>query len=329
MEVTPFRPEHVPEAAALFVDGFHRQRLLTPALPSVMEQPEIVARMLDRRLGAGHVPDGDTGAATRPGVVALDGGRLVGYLAWMLVDRFRGSDRRGAYVPEWGHASEEHDRERIYRQMYRVAAALWAAAGCGVHAVTLLACDRIAETVWFWNGFGLTVVDAIRPMRPLDAAPASSLRICAAGPDDAAALSDLDAEHWQHYTRSPIFMPVHHARSADENLEFLARPGNSVWLAVDGGALAAFMRFEAGDFDGVTILEAENGVGISGAYVRPAYRGRNVATGVLDAALRHYADREFAFCGVNFESFNPEAASFWMRYFDPVCLSVVRVPEST
>lgn len=185
MDITAFRRAHVPEAAALFVDGFRRQRLLTPALPVAMEQPETVARMLDHLLDAGRALDGGQalGAVERPvaspGVVALDGGRLVGYLAWMLVDRFRGSDRRGAYVPEWGHACEESGRERIYRQMYRAAAEQWAAAGCGVHAITLLACDRIAETTWFWNGFGLTVVDAIRPMRPLDAAPASSLRILA------------------------------------------------------------------------------------------------------------------------------------------------------
>jgi hypothetical protein len=33
-------------------------------------------------------------------------------------------------------------------------------------------------------------------------------------------------------------------------------------------------------------------------------------------------------CAVNFESFNPEAATFWMRYFEPVGLSVMRVPEN-
>jgi GNAT superfamily N-acetyltransferase len=67
---------------------------------------------------------------------------------------------------------------------------------------------------------------------------------------------------------------------------------------------------------------------ITGAYVRPAYRGRKVGAALLDAASRDYASRGFTCCAVNFESFNPEAASFWMRYFEPVCLSVLRVPET-
>jgi hypothetical protein len=59
------------------------------------------------------------------------------------------------------------------------------------------------------------------------------------------------------------------------------------------------------------------------------YRGRKAAVALLDAALRDYADRGLTCCAVNFESFNPEAASFWMKYFDPVGLSVMRVPESS
>jgi hypothetical protein len=31
---------------------------------------------------------------------------------------------------------------------------------------------------------------------------------------------------------------------------------------------------------------------------------------------------------VNFESFNPEAASFWMKYFDPLVYSLMRCPEA-
>jgi hypothetical protein len=53
-----------------------------------------------------------------------------------------------------------------------------------------------------------------------------------------------------------------------------------------------------------------------------------VAVALLDAALRDYQAHGLTFCAVNFESFNPEAAAFWMKYFEPVCLSVVRVPEA-
>jgi len=62
--------------------------------------------------------------------------------------------------------------------------------------------------------------------------------------------------------------------------------------------------------------------------VRPEYRGRGAAPALLDAALRDYAARGFERCAVDFESFNPEAASFWVNYFKPVCYSLMRVPET-
>jgi GNAT superfamily N-acetyltransferase len=123
-------------------------------------------------------------------------------------------------------------------------------------------------------------------------------------------------------------MPLRAGRDAAEHAVFLSRPKNSIWLALDGEVLAGFIRYEGYDFDGVAIIESEDAVTITGAYVRPAYRGQRVAVALLDAALRDYHARGFKFCAVNFESFNPEAASFWMKYFEPVCFSVLRVPEA-
>ena len=156
MEISPLRREYIPQAAALFVEGCKKQRLATPFLSDRMENVERVTTMLDRLLDS------------CPGVAALEDGRLVGYMGWYIADGFRGTDRKGAYCPEWGHSSVEEAKPGICRAMYRVAADQWAAAGCRVHAVTFLAQDRTAEQVWFWNGFGLTVVDGVRPMRPLD-----------------------------------------------------------------------------------------------------------------------------------------------------------------
>jgi len=246
----------------------------------------------------------------------------VGYMSWYIVDHFRKTDRKGAYCPEWGHSSVEEAKPRIYRAMYRVAAAQWAAAGCQVHCVTLLAQDRTAEQVWFWNGFGLIVVDGVRPMRPLDSPCSTTVSIRKATQADAPILAILDVEHCRHYGTSPVFMVPPHNNDAAEFAEFLSLPRNSVWLAMDGEVPVGFIRYDGYHSDGVEIVNSE-----TGAYVRPAYRGRKVGAALLDAALRDYASQGFTCCAVNCESFNPEAVSFWMRYFEPVCLSVLRVPE--
>jgi hypothetical protein len=60
------------------------------------------------------------------------------------------------------------NKTAVYQALYRAAAAQWSAAGCQVHAITLLAQDEEAKQAWFWQGFGLTVVDAVRPVRPLN-----------------------------------------------------------------------------------------------------------------------------------------------------------------
>lgn len=321
MEITPFQDDFIPQAAALFVQAYQRQRLVTPQLPEQMANCQHVEKMLAKLVGSG------------PAVAAVEGGRLVGYLGSYLVDGFRGTTRTGAYVPEWGHATayriqQTQQKTIVYRQLYRLVSAEWSAAGCQVHAITLLADDREAEKIWFWNGFGLAVVDAIRPMVPLEGVHSSGLVVRQATAGDADLLADLDAEHWQHYPRAPIFMPPHPGMDAAANASFISQPRNSVWLALDGETPIGFLRFDGYDFDSVAAVESDDGVLITGAYVRPAYRGRSAAAGLLQAALAHYARRGLKYCAVNFESFNPEAAAFWPRYFDPVCLSVVRVPET-
>jgi GNAT superfamily N-acetyltransferase len=110
--------------------------------------------------------------------------------------------------------------------------------------------------------------------------------------------------------------------------DLLSHPKNSVWLAMQDEPMG-FMRFEGSSDGAADVVSADTTVAITGAYIRPAYRGRRAAASLLDAALRYYAQQGAERCAVDFESFNPEAAAFWMRYFEPVCLSLLRVPESS
>src|SRR5512143_2970126 len=154
MKISAFDSHYLSQAAALFIGNFKQQRCAVPTLPDRLENPqEVASRLSDlfKRFA---------------GVMASEEDQLVGYLGWFIVKRFRETERIGAYVPEWGHATIDERRPEIYRALYRAAAEPWSTAGCGVHAITLLAHDRAAQQAWFWNGFGLIVVDAVRPMQP-------------------------------------------------------------------------------------------------------------------------------------------------------------------
>jgi ribosomal protein S18 acetylase RimI-like enzyme len=316
MDIVPLTTTHLPAAAFLFTAALRHQRALTPALPALLEGDGLVIQKLSWLLGAG------------PAFAAMDAGELIGFLGTILVPRFRNTARKGAYIPEWGHGAASGHAASVYPALYRAAAAQWAEAGCQVHAISILAQDRAAVDQWFWQGFGLTVVDAVRPVEPLPGLPPAPLTIRKATPADATFLAELDDEHCRHYTAAPIFMAPPHQNDEAEFASFLARPHNAAWLALDGDTPAGFLRFDGYEVDGVGILEGEHTVFINGAWLRPAYRGQRLTPAMLDAALRDYAGQGFTCCAVNFESFNPEAALFWPRYFDPVCFSLTRIPET-
>ena len=315
MHITDFLPEYVDAAARLYSQNFKRLREYAPLLPDTLENPAAIADKLNWL------------TTNAPGVAVWENGQLVGYLGWFLVDQFRRTNRRGAYMAEWGHAAVESQKSRIYRAMYRTAAEQMEAARAQVHAITLLANDAETEKVWYWSGFGLTVVDAIRPMQPFGAPKPTGVTIRKANATDAPRLAQIDEEHCRHYTQPPTFMVLPPSDSAEQFADFLEQPGNSVWIAEDRAQLAGFMRFNAGDYDGVEILNAPGMVGINAAYVRPEYRGRGIAPAILDAGLAYYAEQGVTRCTTNFESLNPEASALWMRYFQPVAYSLTRVPE--
>ena len=315
LEIIPFRKDYILPAAEMFIRNFRKLREAIPILPDTLEHSDGVCARLEELFGP------------CPGAIALQDGEMVGYMGWYIIPNFRQNRYNGAYCPEWSHATLEENRPEIYRALYRAAATHWSAAGCQVHAVTLLANDPVAEKTWFWNGFGLTVVDAVRPLTPLGVPVPAGLAIRKAVLADVKMLEVLEAEHWQHYGEAPVLMMTPPPSNAADFTRLLEDEHNSAWLALDDGEPVGYIRFEESSFGAAASVNAETTIAITGLYVRPAYRGQKAAAAMLDAALVDHAARGFERCAVDFESFNPEATSFWMRYFEPVCLSVTRVPE--
>ena len=311
-EVVPFEPVHAPAAATIFTDSLAVLRHAVPALSAALTDRDEVVRRLQPAAGC----------------AALQDGRLVGYLTGHHpIARFRRTARVGAYVAEWAHGVAHQDVTGVYSAMYRAVAREWATAGCDVHVITILADQPSVIDAWFRAGFGMALVDAVRPARPVGAATPAGVTIRAATDADVPDLVRLDAEHVRHYAESPVFMasPIPYDDSAWRR--FLATPGNGAWLASDGDEAVAFMRFDS-EFDGAAVTEDAEGVFISGAFVRPSHRGRGIAAAVLDAALRQQEQFGRRCCALDFESFNPEAGAFWSRHFTPVCVSLMRVPEA-
>ena len=315
MQIIPFHADHLESAAALFVNRFHSLRREVPILPGTLEDAAVIASRLGELM------------QYSPGLAAVEGGRLLGHMGWWNVDDFRDTGRRAAYTPVWAHGAVEESHAAIYRALYCAAADRWAEAGLKTMAFSLLANGKAAEQFFFWNCFGLSVIDAIRPITPLDL-PEPRVGVRRARVEDAPIVAELEVEHMRHYSQPPVWMTERHPVNAEGYVEFLSEPRNGVWLATAGDMPAGYLRFEGVGEGTSDMVHSDTTVAITGAYVREQARGLGAAGALLDAALRHYQAEGRTRCSVDFESFNPHALSFWMRYFTPVCLSVLRHPEA-
>jgi GNAT superfamily N-acetyltransferase len=261
------------------------------------------------------------------GYAVIDDGRLVGYLtSWFPIEGFRGTDRIAAYVPAWGHGVIAGEATEVFGELYGAASVDWAAQRCDVHAGTMLASQTSELDAWFRSGFGMGTVDAVRAIEPVGSTPPHESQIRQATPADVHALARLDGEHVRHYAEPPVFMVPPDAMDEGAWAAFLAWPRNTAWIAEDLEGPFAFLRVDR-EFGGSDVAADDEGVFITGAYVRPSHRRVGASTAMLDAALRHYAAVGARCMALDFESFNPEARGFWFRHFRPVCYSLIRVPE--
>ena len=326
MDVVPLSGAHLEAAARIFCDRFRRARESVPALPARHEEPDGALRLLADLAGRA------------PGVVAVEGGEVRGYLLGLPIPSFFGN-QKGVLVPIYGHGAHgahgdhgehgEHgaagpDRARLYRAMYASLAAKWVDAGYLNHAITVYADDSEAREAFFWNCFGLQVVDAIRPLEPIVAGRTDGVTVRRAVVEDAPALVPLSEGLYRHVASSPILFPLFRLLSAEQWTDWLTKDGNTVWLAWAGGEAIGYIRLEPPTYDVTYVVHDPKTIAISGAYVRPEWRRRGVAEAILGRAVEWASEAGYERMSVDFEAANQLARGFWLRHFSPVCHSLLR-----
>ena len=316
LRMVPFGPEHLEQATELVAARYRAARAHIPFLPARFECPEaILPRLQDH---AGNVP----------GVAALRGGKLVGFVLSLLV---RNRQERMGYVPDFGHAAAGEGCHEVYRRMYAILADQWLANGCFLHAITLYPHEREAIEAWVSVGFGLIVIDALQPLeREWDAAGIpGGIELCRGGPQDVDVVSPLEIALDRHLAASPAYLPllVEDGRQGWER--WLADETHALWLAVRGGEAVGYLRFEPSE--GLVLPTASEGtIAITGAYTCPEVRGQGVGTALLRRGFEAYAtsgalSERYTHCSVDFESTNLLGSRFWLGSgFVPVCRSLMR-----
>jgi len=312
LKVIPLKEEHLEDAASLVGRRYQRLRGQDSHLPERYSKIESLLPLLQNIL-----------KATENGVAAIQGDRLVGFLTGWQMPAFRG--KRSVYSPEWANAADLDDSAHIYEELYSHLGATWLAGNYIAHYISLFPNDVRALQAWNWMGFGMFAIDAIRGLKPIQDTTAD-VQIKRATSADLAQVIELQDALWQYMKGSPIFL-FSEKRERAYYEEWLGNPGKVVWLAYSNDEPVAFMRLGPADEDVCTIIVDEKTTSIYAAFTKEKVRSAGIATALLDHALKSARQSGYKRCAVPFEPMNLLGSRFWLKYFKPVCYSLLRIVD--
>ena len=313
LQITALEERHLPDAAALFITRFQAMREQVPCLPTCYEQIGTLLPMLNSVVKQG------------PGAAAIQGGRLIGFLAGYVLPEFRG--KRSTFSPEWANAAEVEDSRRIYDEMYEHLSARWVDDGCPVHLVSLLPDDRQAIEGWHWQGFGFIAADGLRELTPvpnLASTPAAEVDIRRAGPEQIAQVTGLIEALRQHVAAAPTFLPLSETEEVTVDEAWLVDPAHALWLAYRGEEAVGLMGLGPANPTACTIIRDEKTASILSAYTQANARGKGIALALLNQGVSWARSQGYQRCAVDWEPANILATRFWSRHFRPVSYTLVR-----
>ncbi|MCI5801249.1 MAG: GNAT family N-acetyltransferase [Oscillospiraceae bacterium] len=300
LEIRPFSAAHVPQAAALAAEEYARARRAFPLLP-----PVDAAGVFCRELSSLCLP---------LSVAALEEGRLKGFLCCEEPRKAYFGTADGIYSPLWAHGAES---PAVWQALYTSAARLWAENGLFTHLITVYAWDKALLRLFFENGFGLRLCDALRPVSPIEGRGGFRVEECR----DWERLLPFRNGVLGHLGQSPTFFP-HPRQTAGELKAEAEADGLRFFIAARNGVDAAYLEFGgAGENFTCTVPSTDN---ICGAYCLPAFRGSGAAQALLSSLMELLAQEGKASCGVDYETINPAANHFWPKYFSPYTYGLFR-----
>lgn len=306
MNILNFEKKHIKEAMKIALANYNDERQYVKELPRVCDMPDL-----------------SSFAENGLGVAAFEEKKMIGFLCCCdpFDNAFRATDVRGVFSPMGANAAISKNRSKIYAAMYQAAGAKWVKAGAVSHAICLYAHDEELQRQLFRYGFGLRCLDAIRPMDLIDCKPCADYDFAELSNAEYHFVYPLYLALYRHYCESPFFMN----REPETQEEFLASSMQEdvrYFAARRNGKVCAYLKIAASGETFVATGDAYRH--IRGAYCLPEHRGKGVYQNLLNFATSTLKGEDYMRLGVNFESFNPTARGFWLKYFTAYTHSVVR-----
>lgn len=238
---------------------------------------------------------------------------------------FGSTNAIGVFSPMGANGAIGEHRAKIYARMYQKAGDKWLRAGATSHAVSLYAHDTEAHGQFFRYGFGMRCVDAIRNLNGIASPICSGYMITELTARELPQILPLDHLLDAHMAASPTFI-----RRPSETLDSFVRKAetslSTYYVAKFGDQVVAYLRVES---SGETFIQQTPGyLHIKGAYCLPEHRRKGLTQRLLSLLVERLRAQGYTHLGVDFESINPAAYTFWLKHFEAyTCVVARRIDE--
>jgi GNAT superfamily N-acetyltransferase len=306
--------DHLDDIAGLLASRHREHRRHSPLLDPGYEDASVCAEVLGEQLAHGAT-----------GVVALDGGRVVGYLLG-----------RPGEGPSWGPnvwmdstAICAPDAETV-RDLYAAAAQVWVDDGKVAHYVLVPASRPDLVDGFFRLGFGLQHVHALREPAPAPPIP-DDVTIRRAERGDVPALARLDRELPLHQGRAPVFSASEPSTQAEAEQEWSDDFDDDRFAtfvaAVDGEVLASAIGCPLALSSLHKALVLADHAGFLGfAAVLPSARGRGLGRTLGDTVIGWAHESGYRSVATDWRATNLLSSRTWPRLgFEPTFLRLHRL----
>jgi hypothetical protein len=307
IEIYDFDRNHLEEAQKLALATYAKERAIVTALPSV-----------------NSIPDLEWFSENKNGIVAYENGNMVGYLcAWGPFDNAFGCNpnTKGVWSPAHGNSAVGTNKIRVYKEMYQSIAEKWVDGGALVHPITLYAHDESAIKAFFTYGFGLRCIDAVKLIEQHDVKILEDITVKELPQEEAGQITELNNGLVKHLSKSPSFMN-YFERTPEMIQNEVAEENIRYFVAMKNTEIISYLK--TGKNGEHFACAAQDMMNICGAYLPQEYRGRGIFNTLLFHTENVFAAEGFTRLGVDFESFNPTAYGFWLKYFSAYTYSLVR-----
>jgi GNAT superfamily N-acetyltransferase len=253
-------------------------------------------------------------------IIAKTDNTIVGYMAWMCIDFHK---EKTAFCPIIGQAALEEDEISIYDALHTASSRRWVKDNRFNHLWMTFYDDSSLKDMLYDMGFGSYVVDACQKAVKDTLKANCPYKITRAVTDNADALLELENELNNYLLDSPIFLKREEC-SINNIVHLISQ--DKVFLAWDNDRLIGVMSLNTDQgyhFEKLTTTDSGY-IGRPGAFVRAEYRGKGVGTRLLKEVFNYCAETGKLFVHVTFETANPYAGRFWLKYFKPTLRSLRR-----